>query len=579
MVNQEKNFYNINSSYIVNEPWNGFGESQDATKQYVNENTPVPNINYPSGVSPTQATNSTKMYKLNATVNKTGLEFLIKVMSGDKIDIHGKSYHNNTTTVGSDNSTQLTLLGMLTNLLGAPGNPISGKGITATQLETSASGIPSTFFTWNNGEGGTIPKAFINYILLDEQFKFVSGGASRVGSNGSVKNHFSVDAATLQNINVTKNGYLLVYVSNESNFDVFFDNLQVVHRPGPLTEETHYYPFGLTMSGISSKSATVLENKFKFGGKESQSGEFADGTGLEAYDFGARNYDPQIGRWHTIDPLAEKGRRWSTYTYAFNNPLRFIDPDGMWAYETDAFKIMKQQGEEKAKKKETEGSTGIHVKGEQAQQLIGKLKSGEVSGSELISSINEEDPIKSGEVEVEEITTSYSYHGEHIAANLSKFNLDFDYKYTERITTKEQTFSYKLANGKKQTINAYKSTTDFEGGGWSVVDGSVNAYLTGVSIGWSLEIQNVQVSAAATFVISMNARVNWVYDVFNKWDKYDEWTFTINLHNVTNLASINDDVRYSSGSWRSQFYEGKWKETSRQSGSNSIRKTVPKWWD
>ncbi len=341
MVNYEKTFYNINSAYITSETsiasWPT--ETVANTKLYYNNNqspasnvAPVspPNLSYPASCTPLQTDGSAKLYKLNATTNRTGLEFMIKVMAGDKIDIFGKSYFLNTATVNNANSTVLDIATLMANMLLSPANAAATKGITSTQLTTINSGqVPGSFFRGANGETTTIPKAYINYILFDDQFKYAGGGASRVSTSGQVKDHWYVDGAQLSNIPVTKNGYIFVYVSNESNLDVFFDNLQVIHKPGPILEETHYYPFGLTMAGISSKAAGKLENKYGITGKEKQSKEFSDGSGLDEYDFGARFYDHQIGRWNTIDPHIANYYWLSPYNYCNNNPLKYLDPSGM----------------------------------------------------------------------------------------------------------------------------------------------------------------------------------------------------------------------------------------------------------
>lgn len=87
-----------------------------------------------------------------------------------------------------------------------------------------------------------------------------------------------------------------------------------------IIEESNYYPFGLKHEGYNLLAGNPAY-QYKYNGKELQE------SGM--YDYGARMYMPDIGRWGVVDPLAEAFTKLSTYNYALNNPLKFIDPTGM----------------------------------------------------------------------------------------------------------------------------------------------------------------------------------------------------------------------------------------------------------
>ncbi|NML21313.1 hypothetical protein HHL16_10540 [Pseudoflavitalea sp. G-6-1-2] len=291
--------------------------------------TAYPKSLVPGGYPADNTTNpNDSLARLNGSGRKVGPSLVLKVMSGDKVDLAVKSFYKPSGTTGAPSDPMVDILSVLAGgIVGVAGE---SKG-TLSQLNNPSNspllGVLNSFRTANNSTPPSKPKAYLNWILLDEQMKYVStgSGAQPVG-NADVLT--SLAPATL---NIAKNGFLYIYVSNETqNWDVFFDNLSVRHFIGPLQEETHYYPFGLTMAGISSKALKhTIENKRGFNGNELQNKEFTDGVGIELYDFNARSYDPQLGRFNQIDPETEVGQEGLTpFHFSFNNPIVFNDPDG-----------------------------------------------------------------------------------------------------------------------------------------------------------------------------------------------------------------------------------------------------------
>ena len=256
--------------------------------------------------------------KLNGAGPKTGTNMVLKVMTGDKVNLFAKSwYKKNGVTPGTPVNPLTSILNVLEPAIG--GITASHGGATLTELQTTSvlDNQVTSFLNSQSGYTTSKPKAFVNWVLFDEQFSYVaaSSGFEQVGADNTLTTH------TPAAINISKGGYLYIYVSNETpNIDVFFDNLQVTHIRGPILEETHYYPFGLTMAGISGKALAFGEPENK---KKYQNYEFNSDFDLNLYESFYRTHDPQLGRFWQLDPKPTDFE--SLYAAMGNNPIRNID--------------------------------------------------------------------------------------------------------------------------------------------------------------------------------------------------------------------------------------------------------------
>lgn len=276
--------------------------------------------------------NGSYVQLVRKSTGSIGAAKLLKVMTGDRIHASVDYYYTapNANNTGADGLGSLVanFVSVLSGNSVVSGIIKSGAPNITTAIQNNAA-LGSLLNTPHNVSGANnAPKAYLNIIFFDEQFKY-DGTSSMVVPVAYTPNIKATISKMANNaVTAKKSGYVYVYISNETNELVYFDNLMLTHERGRVLEETHYYPFGLTMAGISSKALNgVADNKYKWNkGSELQNKEFSDGSGLELYATNFISLDPQLGRWWQIDPKPDYGQ--SPYSSMSNNPIRFNDPLG-----------------------------------------------------------------------------------------------------------------------------------------------------------------------------------------------------------------------------------------------------------
>lgn len=273
------------------------------------------NIDYDELVDhPVQAI-SGEVIRMNST-NPVGPGISIPVYPGDVIDISVDAYYADATGHGT---TGIGLAAMTSAVAGAFGGLNGGNEAQQFIYDLFNTNVGTGLLAGASGDD-ELPSAYLNYFIFDKNFQLIGSKSGYVGMNG---NEGVVQTLSATNIQIDEPGYIYIYVSNEGNSSnyVYFDDLSVGHKEGMVNQYNEYYPFGLQTAN-SWERVWSEPNKALFNGA----------TDLNSltnnYESQFRPYDPAIGRFTGIDPLASYFTEWNPYQYGFNDPIYYNDPLG-----------------------------------------------------------------------------------------------------------------------------------------------------------------------------------------------------------------------------------------------------------
>jgi RHS repeat-associated protein len=294
-------------------------EPENAAK----ENQLFDNIENSRSANPNKKVqNDNYVAKIYSKGNKTvlGPDITLRVMAGDKVKISAEALY-----IAEKGSVKEVVDNALNSFVTAFTTPavLAAEGVS-TIANNGMKNLATSVLNLQNQktqDGG--PKAFLNYILYDDQMNLITEGSGAI----QVEEKEGWQTLETEQMEIPQNGFLRVFSNNQEAAPVSMNNTMLAVIPGKLVEEYNYYPYGLVF-GASSASSTIKKTDYLYNGKELQHNEFGQGNGLELEDYGARLYDPQIGRWHQVDPLSYKYLSFSPYNYCIANPTNSIDYDG-----------------------------------------------------------------------------------------------------------------------------------------------------------------------------------------------------------------------------------------------------------